>query len=305
MKNLHIAALVAIPLLLASCGTGSAPVTPAAQCGTPPPGVEVVSIGRALADNALGETITGAVSMAVDLGGPAGRRFTSLVAAHLVDSDTTGLWAVSYDPDGLLIAVDPLNDAATASMPWLSSRLGSRGIEAIQAALASRQATELLSCLDGGRPPTAVASPSDDSPLGETIAARTCFDVQADYRTATRRSSMKALARLEQEGKSLGCELTGGDPVSVLATRNGISYWWSATQPCDGTTCFAMTIRAEAQPCPNGVYVEINLLDANGTVVGYSNDIVGALAVGQEARVEFTATEEGVTSAVVNQMSCN
>ena len=91
---------------------------------------------------------------------------------------------------------------------------------------------------------------------------------------------------------------------SSLPTMNGIAYKWAKKPDCGYLPCFGMTVRADAMSCPNGVYAEINLLDRQGMVVGYSNDVVGALARGQKAKLIFNVTEKNVKRAEVNAIVC-
>lgn len=91
---------------------------------------------------------------------------------------------------------------------------------------------------------------------------------------------------------------------SSLPTMNGIAYKWSKKPDCGYLPCFGMTVRADEIACPNGVYAEINLLDRHGMVVGYSNDVVGALARGQKAKLIFSVTEKNVKRAEVNAIVC-
>ncbi|CAB4969351.1 MAG: hypothetical protein F2840_15945 [Actinobacteria bacterium] len=96
----------------------------------------------------------------------------------------------------------------------------------------------------------------------------------------------------------------GGASGNALPVMNGIAYKWAKNPDCDYFSCFGMTIRAESVSCSDGVYAEVNLLDADGTVVGYSNDTVGSLSQGQKAKLIFNVTEKGVKSAQLNGFTC-
>ena len=110
-----------------------------------------------------------------------------------------------------------------------------------------------------------------------------------------------------KSAKRLGCKFARPKlikPAKVYPTIDGIAYQWADNPDCGYFGCFGMTVRADDADCPNGFYAEINLLDASGTIVGYSNDTVGSLRTGQKAKLIFDITDDGVKSARISEFSC-
>lgn len=97
-------------------------------------------------------------------------------------------------------------------------------------------------------------------------------------------------------------------PDTTLAGNSdvdGISYEWVDKPKCGYFDCFQMRVSADTTECLDGLYVEVNLLDQEDTIVGYSNDTVGSLREGQRAILTFDVTEDNVESADVSKFSCH
>lgn len=56
--------------------------------------------------------------------------------------------------------------------------------------------------------------------------------------------------------------------------------------------------------CPNGVYVEANLVDDSGTIISYTNDALPNLPPKQEAVLELLSTVDVEASVDVTEASC-
>lgn len=146
---------------------------------------------------------------------------------------------------------------------------------------------------------------------GNTENLRDCTAIQADYLAATKNGNDARALKLRAEGKKSACTLqpykgsiADRPAASSLPSMDGIAYKWAENPNCGYFRCFGMTVRADDQSCPNGLYVEINLLDRNDNVVAYSNDVVGALNQGQKAKLIFDVTDDSVRSAQLNEISC-
>lgn len=58
--------------------------------------------------------------------------------------------------------------------------------------------------------------------------------------------------------------------------------------------------------CPDGVYVSLNKLNADETVVGYTNDTLPVLEAGQVGRLTLTASsDDGEVSGRVAEIDCH
>lgn len=87
---------------------------------------------------------------------------------------------------------------------------------------------------------------------------------------------------------------------------DGIEYRWlmpSAFDCAYGDVCWGMQVRPVTN-CDRGLYVEINVLAANGEVIGWTNDSVPALGAGQKAKLVFESFERDAQSAEIASVSC-
>jgi len=57
--------------------------------------------------------------------------------------------------------------------------------------------------------------------------------------------------------------------------------------------------------CPNGLYVEANVLDASGIIVDFTNDVVSSLPLDGRAKIELYSYESGATRLLVTKVSCS
>ena len=72
----------------------------------------------------------------------------------------------------------------------------------------------------------------------------------------------------------------------------------------DGAACWGMLVKAIAG-CPRGLYGEVTVLDGSKIAIGYTNDTVGALGVGQQAKLVFESFESGARYAQPSELSCH
>jgi hypothetical protein len=86
-----------------------------------------------------------------------------------------------------------------------------------------------------------------------------------------------------------------------------VAYRWTSTLACksyqDG--CFGITVITQ-NGCPNGVYIELAVMDTSGAVVGKANQITAGLAETDVAQ-ETLSPPEGVTKgskARVSKLNC-
>jgi hypothetical protein len=99
-----------------------------------------------------------------------------------------------------------------------------------------------------------------------------------------------------------------GTTSFVWAADPTISWRWldDGEFSCDydGAACWGMLVTASAG-CPRGLYAEVTILDRSKVAIGYTNDTVGALNAGQQARLVFESFDEGATYAQPSDLSCH
>jgi len=117
---------------------------------------------------------------------------------------------------------------------------------------------------------------------------------------AERFQSRKDQAKKEGAAGSQG----GGRTYDFARGEDGIGYRWIGKPDCDLVSCYQIEVKALRKGCPEGLYVEIDLLDSKGTVIGYSNDVLGSLQLGERGLLTLPVTEDNVQSARVNMISC-
>lgn len=83
-------------------------------------------------------------------------------------------------------------------------------------------------------------------------------------------------------------------------------YWRASQGTCSSyLPCSHLQVMV-AKACPNGVYIAANLESGAGVVMGYGNDITGALTSGKSAAVEivFASSADGASSSEVTDAHC-
>jgi hypothetical protein len=82
-----------------------------------------------------------------------------------------------------------------------------------------------------------------------------------------------------------------------------VAYRWLSSVTCTLDSCWGIEAIAR-DGCPNSLYVELSITDSSGAAVGYTNDVAGAVAPGQHAKMTFENTEERGKNATVSKVSC-
>jgi hypothetical protein len=84
-----------------------------------------------------------------------------------------------------------------------------------------------------------------------------------------------------------------------------VAYKWThgACDSYGASGCWTMRVISQ-NGCPDGLYVEINIENASGTVIDYSNDSLGSLSSGQQAALEFVTYEGAADTAQLTDVSC-
>ena len=70
---------------------------------------------------------------------------------------------------------------------------------------------------------------------------------------------------------------------------------------------WAMFIQANEKSygCPGGVYAEANILDSNGTIIDYTNDLLPNLSSAQKGILRFNVTSDNAKSIELTNLTCN
>lgn len=98
-------------------------------------------------------------------------------------------------------------------------------------------------------------------------------------------------------------------PKGYRSALNGLAFKWvdKGSKDFDCSyydTCVVLRVYAY-NSCPSLVYVSANALDANGTVVDYSNDTVPGLLKGKKALMTLGSLDSRVVSFELTDLSCN
>lgn len=73
---------------------------------------------------------------------------------------------------------------------------------------------------------------------------------------------------------------------------------------CDyGDSCWGMMIIAK-EGCPNSLYAELSILDANDVQISYTNDSLSSTLPMQKSKMIFETYEEDAESARISKISC-
>lgn len=84
---------------------------------------------------------------------------------------------------------------------------------------------------------------------------------------------------------------------------SGLGYRWLESPKCDYLRCTQLELFAYGT-CPQSVYVRANTVDANGTIYGYANDLLGPMNAGDSAIATLTIAESAATATVITEVTC-
>jgi hypothetical protein len=82
-------------------------------------------------------------------------------------------------------------------------------------------------------------------------------------------------------------------PDGYFVATEGVAWKWTTAGSCRYSSfgCWHMDVISQ-NGCPSGLYAAVNIVDSNGTVVGYTNDSLPGLGAMQKARLEFDNTTD-------------
>lgn len=92
-------------------------------------------------------------------------------------------------------------------------------------------------------------------------------------------------------------------PSGYTEFSAGIAYKWVGGTCQLGDYCWHMSVITE-NDCPSDLYAEINILDAAGNVVDYTNDAVPYLAAGTKAVLEFSTYNSSADKGQLTKIDC-
>jgi len=156
-------------------------------------------------------------------------------------------------------------------------------------------------------PNTSPTSPSNSASASASPTAEPCAKWRAQAARDAKEGNAVALDGTMRWAESDGCTFKRPKLSKVaqpLPTIDGVAFKWADNPNCDYFSCFGMTVIADSANCPNGFYAELNLLDSSGAIVGYTNDSVGSLRLGQKAKLIFNFTDDDVKTAEISKFSC-
>lgn len=87
---------------------------------------------------------------------------------------------------------------------------------------------------------------------------------------------------------------------------SNVAYRWlkGSEFTCDyGDACWGMMVISKTG-CPNGLYVELSLLDSNDVQVGYTNESLSSALPLQKSKLVFNAYEESAETGRISKISC-
>lgn len=129
------------------------------------------------------------------------------------------------------------------------------------------------------------------------------------------KTEKEALVTIDN-GRLIGCDLqmpdktfpTKAAPLPMTGpakpTLEGVEYKWVDNPKCDYGGCMQLRVTPRVQSCTGGLYVAVNVLDSSGTIIGYSNDLLPSVALGQQALLTFPILEDAADSVQIAEVKC-
>lgn len=157
-----------------------------------------------------------------------------------------------------------------------------------------------ISCLSDE---TKYARCPDNAYFGKTMA-----EAQAAKKAKGEKRRVESAAAARAEAERVAEEQAALEAATAWIPEGwnqygGENIYWQWNRDCDNsyTGCYGMDVVTK-DGCSN-LYVEIQLVDADGNAVGFSNDTIGALDPEQVAKLDFSSYEENA-SARMAEINC-
>ena len=85
---------------------------------------------------------------------------------------------------------------------------------------------------------------------------------------------------------------------------SNIAWKWAVKNNCNEYDCITAEFISQ-YGCPSGLYVALNWLDRNDSVVGYTNETLPSLLPMQNAKLTFEDYDEVSSSGQISTIRCN
>ena len=85
---------------------------------------------------------------------------------------------------------------------------------------------------------------------------------------------------------------------------SNVAWRWASKNNCSDYACITAEFTSQ-YGCPSGLYVALNWLDRNDSVVGYTNETLPSLLPMQNAKLTFDDYEEVSSSGQISTIRCN
>lgn len=175
-----------------------------------------------------------------------------------------------------------------------------------RAALLVALAVVALSACGGGS--TVTSATATATATRSMTPYERCADLQLQAKSVTQLGQAQVNAVMAR-ARDAGCDFPApaASPVAKAdprSSQDGIFFEWVEDPECDYGKCTQILLEAVDGACPNGLYVEVNLLDANDIIVGYTNDVLSSLPRGQRGKMTFETYDDSVKKMEITEFNC-
>lgn len=92
---------------------------------------------------------------------------------------------------------------------------------------------------------------------------------------------------------------------SEWASDTTLAWKWYKGASCSSSFWSCWHIKVITQSgCPSGLYGEINIMDGGGTVIDYTNDLIGGTSPGDTVLLEFTSYNDYAETGRLTELNC-
>lgn len=141
--------------------------------------------------------------------------------------------------------------------------------------------------------------PSIDGYLKDSVASCGLEDVYGEAKAKA--VKLNALA----ERITAAAERKPWYPKGYEEIEDGLAVKFIRGAGSDCYDCSYWTVDVVSEyGCPSGLYIEMNIFDANDTVIDWTNDTVASLGPGQKARMQFVTYNDNSDSGQITEVNC-
>ena len=95
------------------------------------------------------------------------------------------------------------------------------------------------------------------------------------------------------------------DGYNEWASDENLAWKWYSGASCATSFGSCWHIKVVTQlGCSSGLYGEINIMDSGGTVIDYTNDLIGGTSAGDSVLLEFTTYNDYAQTARLTELNC-